>query len=218
MPTISSVWYWSLPFLPFTAALTLILTLIICTVLPNNAPSGELPHISELGTGDAHVMFVIGFILLLPQMLMIIIGRLQLLIETQTHIPKFILYFIHVIPIVSGIFMLIMAIVSVDSNQQLHLTGAYGMFILISVYLLLHTILILYLWLKQRNTPKHARIFYFLYYLACTILLVIFFCIWLSTSKAIPEYLASVAPFLYFIGFVPQFWARRRYPFENFSE
>jgi hypothetical protein len=210
MNRLVTAWYWSLPFLPFSAVLTLTLTLIICINTPNNAPADELPQISELGTGQAYVIFVIGFILLIPQVLLIVIGRLQFLIQSQDRVPRWLLYIVHLIPLFSGIFMLIMATVNIDRNINVHLTGAFGMFGLIALYLLLHTVLIFYLWLYRSKNPLHASILYLLYFIVCTALLVVFVIIWIATSAAIPEYLAAAAPFLYFIGFVPQFWTHRR--------
>ena len=211
MKRILSVWYWSLSFLPFTATLTLILTLIICIYTPNHARTHRLPQISELGTGQAYAVFATGFILLLPQVLVILLGRLQFLLNSQDHLPVWLLIIIHIIALLSGIFMLIMAIVNVEMNMSLHLTGAYGMFTLISVYLFVHTVVVLYLWKHRLTVPKHQRIDYFLYYVVCTFVLIVFFSIWVATAAALAEYFAASAPFLYFIGFVPQFWINRRH-------
>lgn len=215
MQRIHQVWHWTLCFLPLTATLTLILTLIICNNIPNNAKSDELPQISELGTGQAHAAFAAGFILLFPQLLALIFGRLQFLIHSQDLISRWLLILIHIIPFLSSIFMLIMAIVSVDTNESLHLTGAFGMFGLISAYLLIHTMLIFYLWIRRSSASKHEQIYYFIYFIVCTLLLIIFFGIWAATAKAIPEYLASCAPFFYFIGFIPQFWLNRHYQYDH---
>jgi hypothetical protein len=78
------IWFWSLTILPFTAILTFIATLIICSQVPNNAPTGEkFPQISQLGTGEAYYYFVGGFALLAPQLLVVLLGRLQFLFQTQ---------------------------------------------------------------------------------------------------------------------------------------
>lgn len=201
-----SVLRWSLCLLPFTATLTLVLTLIICIHTPNHAKTYRLPQISELGTGDAHGVFAIGFILLLPQLLVIVLGRLQFLIHSQHHLPPWLLILIHLAPLLSGTFMLIMAFVSIERNLFLHLVGAFGMFSLISIYLLIHTILVLYLWIERSSTPAHGDISYLLYFVGCTCLMIVCFSIWVATYNAVAEYLAASAPFLYFIGFVPQFW------------
>jgi hypothetical protein len=205
------IWAWSLVMLPFTSILTFILTLIICNMVPNNAPKDEkFPQISQLGTGEAHIYFVIGFVVLLPQLLLVLVGRLQFLFQTQLIINRILLCIIHVIALISSIFMLIMATVSVDDNPSVHLTGAYGMFGCISLYCFLHTILIFYLFIRRSNAPQHSTVIYPIWFLVCCLLLIIFFIVWLTTATGIPEYIAAASPFLYFLGFVPQFWSRAR--------
>ena len=87
------IWVWSLSILPFTAILTFILTLVICSVLPNNAPKHiSFPQMSELNTGEAHRYFIIGFVILLPQLIIILLGRLQFLFQSQFIINR--LFFI----------------------------------------------------------------------------------------------------------------------------
>ena len=205
------VWAWSSVILPFTSILTFILTLVICNMVPNNAPKDEkFPQISQLGTGDAHIYFVIGFVVLFPQLLLVLIGRLQLLFQTQLIINRILLGVIHIIALISSIFMLVMAGVSVDDNPGAHLTGAYGMFGCISLYCFLHTILIFYLYIRRSNSPQHSNIIFPIWFLVCCLLLIIFFVIWLITATGISEYIAAASPFLYFLGFVPQFWSRAR--------
>ena len=106
-----SVLRWSLCVLPFTAALTLVLTLMIGIHTPH-----RLPQISELVSGDAHGVVAAGFIIPLPQLLVIILGRLRVLIHSQDHVPPWLLSLIHLAPFLSGIFMLITAIVSIEQN------------------------------------------------------------------------------------------------------
>jgi hypothetical protein len=97
MTTIAAlIWVWSLVILPFTAILTFILTLVICSQVPNNAPRGEkYPQISQLGTGEAYPYFVGGFVFLLPQLLIILLGRIQFLFQTQYIINSGIIFIIH---------------------------------------------------------------------------------------------------------------------------
>jgi hypothetical protein len=205
------IWAWSLVILPFTSILTFILTLIICNSVPNNAPKDEkFPQISELGTGAAHIYFIIGFVVLLPQLLLVLIGRLQFLFQTQSIINRILLCIIHAIAFISSVFMLVMAAVSVDSNQGVHLTGAFGMFGCISLYCFLHTILIFYLFIRRSNAPQHSNVIYPIWFLVGCLLLITFFIVWLGTAAGIPEYIAAASPFLYFLGFVPQFWSRAR--------
>jgi hypothetical protein len=205
------VWFWSLVILPFTAILTFILTLVVCNLVPNNAPRDErFPQISQLGTGEAHLYFIIGFVILLPQLLVILLGRIQFLFQTQLIINRFLILLVHIVAMISSIFMLIMAIVSIDDRPNIHLIGAYGMFGCISLYCFLHTIIVLYLFIRRSDTPQHSKIFYPIWFLICCLSLIAFVIMWLMTSQGIPEYIAAASPFLYFLGFVPQFWLRAR--------
>jgi hypothetical protein len=98
---------WNISYVPFTSIVTFVVTIIICSQVPNNYHEGGLPELSDLGTGQAHNYFMGGFIILLPQLLIMFIGRIQFLI-------------------VCGIFILIMAIASEDVYPTVHLVGAIG--------------------------------------------------------------------------------------------
>ncbi|CAF2156160.1 unnamed protein product [Rotaria magnacalcarata] len=205
------VWFRILLILPFTSILTFVLTLIICSQIPNNIePDQNLPQISELGTGQAHNYFMSGFIVLIPQMLIMFIGRLQFLIQSQTIIHRAIIYCIHVIAIVSGIFVLIMAIVSLDDRPHIHDIGAIGTFGSISIYCILHTILIIYLFIHRSKATEHTNIIFPLWFLGCTIIVITCSIIWVITFASIPEYIAAGTPFLYFLAFAPQFWTKAK--------
>jgi hypothetical protein len=205
------LWVWSLTLFPFTAILTFILTLVTCNLVPNKAPAEEkFPQISQLGTGQAHIYFIGGFVILLPQLLVILIGRLQFLFQTQLIINRTLLCIIHVVALISSVFMLIMAIVSIDDRPNLHLVGAYGMFGSISLYCFLHTIVVIYLFIRRSDAPQHSNVIWPIWFLVCSLLLITFFVVWLMTAEGIPEYIAATTPFLYFLGFVPQFWLRAR--------
>ncbi|CAF0711746.1 unnamed protein product [Adineta steineri] len=205
------IWFWSLTILPFTAILTFISTLIICIHVPNNAPADEkFPQISQLGTGQAYYYFLSGFILLAPQLLIILFGRVQLLFQTQYIIHRAIICIVHALALFSCVFMLIMAAVSIDTIPSIHLTGAFGMFGLISLFCLLHTVIIVYLYLRRSDAPQHSNIIWPIWFLICSLLLIAFFVYWLITAQGIPEYIAAATPFLYFLGFVPQFFMQAR--------
>lgn len=205
------IWFWSLTILPFTAIVTFIATLIICIHTPNNAPADEkFPQISQLGTGEAYYYFVTGFALLAPQLFVIVLGRLQLLFQTQYIIHRGIIGAVHLIALLSCVFMLVMASFDIDRHATIHLTGAFGMFGLVSLYCLLHTIVIAYLFFRRGDAPQHANVLWPSWFLFCSVLLIAFFVYWLITALGIPEYIASATPFLYFLGFVPQFWMRAR--------
>jgi hypothetical protein len=208
---VAMIWFWSLPILPFTGILTFILTLVVCSqVLHNPRPGGNLPQISLLGIGSAYYYFVFGFVILLIQFLLIIIARLQFLFQSQSIIHRAILYAIHATALVSSIFFLIMAIVNVYDRPRLHVIGAVGMFGSLSLYCLLHTIVAFYLFIKRSEAPQYSNILWPLWFLVCTILLTILFSIWATKKQTIPQYIAATMPFLYILGFVPQFWRQAK--------
>ncbi|CAF5185671.1 unnamed protein product, partial [Rotaria magnacalcarata] len=103
-----------------------------------------------------------------------------------------------------------MVIVSLDHNNRLHLIGAIGMFALLCSYCSLHTIVAFYLFVRRLNAPRHSNILWPLWFLVCCIVLIVCAGIWGATSKSIPQYIAAAMPFLYIIGFVPQFWSQAR--------
>ena len=205
------IWYWSLTVLPFTAILTFILTVVVCTQVPNNAPVRiKYPQISLLGTGEAYYYFASGFAILFAQLLVIIIGRIQFLFQSQYIIHRVIIYAVHGVALVASIFMLIMAFVSVDYNLSLHLIGAFGMFGLLSLYCFLQTIVVFYLFIRRSDAPQHSNVIWPIWFLLCSVLLITFFVVWLITMNGIPQYIAAAAPLLSLLGFVPQFWMSAR--------
>ncbi|CAF1364151.1 unnamed protein product [Adineta steineri] len=205
--TAALIWYWSLVILPFTAIITFILTLVVCNqILQNNLPEKNLPQISQLGIGPAYPYFVFGFVVLSLQMLLILIGRLQYLFQSQSVIHRTILYVIHALALISAILLLIMAIVSLDHNPYLHVIAAMGMFTFISFYCLLHTVVIFYLYARRSIALEHSNIILPIWFLICAVLLTIFASIWISRGSTIPQYIAAAMPFLYILGFIPQFW------------
>lgn len=205
------IWFRVLVILPFTSILTFALTLVICSQIPNNIQPGEsLPQISELGTGQAHAYFMAGFIILIPQLLIMFIGRLQYLIQSQTVIHHAIVYIIHLIALISGIFVLIMAIVSLDDRPSLHDIGAIGTFGSISIYCIFHTVIIIYLFLHRSKAIEYSNILFPLWFLGCTTILLTYSIVWVITFASIPEYLAAGTPFLYFLAFAPQFWTKTK--------
>ena len=103
-----------------------------------------------------------------------------------------------------------MAIFSIDNRPTIHLTGAFGMFGLISLYCLLHTIIVLYLFIRRSDAPQHSHVIWSIWFLICGLLLIASFIYWLVTAQGLPEYIAAATPFLYFLGFVPQFSMRAR--------
>jgi hypothetical protein len=205
------IWFWGLTILPFTSILTFILTLVVCSQVQNNAPFDETPpEISYLGTGQAHIYFIIGFVILCPQVLLIALGRLQFLFQTQLIINRIFLYVVHFLVFIACIFMLIMAIASLDDQCDLHRIGTRGLFACILLYGILHTSIIIYLFKHRSKAPQHSNIIYSIWFVVCSLLVIIFYFIWSSTDLAVPQYIAAGSPFLYFLGFVPQFWSQAR--------
>jgi len=205
------IWYWSLPILPFTAVITFILTLVVCSqVLRDTWREKALPQISQLGIGPAYNYFVAGFVILSLQLILILIGRLQFLFQSQSVIHRAILCVIHAIALVSSVFLVIMAVVSLYHDRRLHVTAAFGMFGFVSLYCFLHTIVAFYLFARRSVTPQHSNIIWPLWFLVCTVLLIIFASIWVAKAETIPQYIAAAMPFLYILGTVPQFWMQAK--------
>ncbi len=208
------IWFRILVILPFTASLTFIITLIICSQVPNDYPGEKSPQISDLGTGQAHSYFMAGFIILIPQFLIMFIGRLQFLIQSQTIVHPVKIFLIHTVIIPCGIFLLIMAIVSEDVDSNLHLIGAIGTFACLGLYCMFHTILIFYLFIHRSEAPEYSNFIFPLWFLICTIMEVSSSIVLVITFTysygAIAEYIAVGSPFLYFLAFVPQFWTKAK--------
>jgi hypothetical protein len=209
--TAASVWDWTLAVLPFTAIITFLVTLVACNLVSDYGPSGNnLLQISHLATGSAYIYFIVGFIMLLLQVLAIIIGRLQFLLQTQAIINKVLLYISHVITLIPLIFMLIVALVSGGNRSNTHVLITYGIFGSIALYCFLHTIGVFYLYIRRSNGSRYSEVSLPIWFLVCSLLLVVCFIVWLRTNAVISGYLAAATPFLYFLGFVPQFWARAK--------
>ena len=103
-----------------------------------------------------------------------------------------------------------MAIVSIEYNYNVHISFAYTMFSCISLYCFLHTIIIVYLYIQRDDAPQHTNVFYPIWFVICSLFLIAFFAVWLITNEGMPEYIAAASPFLYLLGFVPQFWFRAK--------
>jgi hypothetical protein len=206
------IWFRILVIFPFTLILTLVATVVTCSQVPNNFNSsrGQLPELSDLGTGQAHNYFMGGFIILLPQFLIMCIGRIHFLILSQTIVRPVIIFLIHSIIIACSIFLLIMAIVSLDDRRNLHLLGAIGTFSCIAIYCLLHTILIFYLFIHRSKAPEHSNVIFPIWFLIFTIISFISTIILAITNFSISQYCAVGSPFLYFLAFVPQFWIKAK--------
>lgn len=209
--TAASIWDWSLAVLPITAFITFLVTIIACNLVLNYGSGGSsLLPVSHIATGNAYVYFLAGFVLLLPQILAIIIGRLQFLLQTQGLINSIFLYIIHIISFIPLIFMIIVTFISQQHRSNAYLLITYGILGSIALYCLLHTIIVFYLYIRRANGSKYSKITLPIWFLSCSLLMIVFFVLWFTTNSVIIGYIVAVTPFLYFLGYVPQFWARAR--------
>jgi hypothetical protein len=143
--TAASIWDWTLPVLPCTAMITLLVTLVACNLVSNYASFGDtLLQISQLGMGRTYVYFIVGVAMLFPQVLAIIIGRLQFLLQIQSIINRIVLYIIHIISLIPLVFMLIVTLISRDSRSDVYLLGTYGIFECIPLYCFIYTLVMFY--------------------------------------------------------------------------
>ncbi|CAF1409557.1 unnamed protein product [Adineta ricciae] len=156
--TAASIWDWSLPVLPFTSIITLIVALFADRLLDSQGmmdrPFFEIPIARRSST---HVCFLVGIFLLLPQIIAIIIGRFQFLVKTQSMINRIILSIFHVSTLIPLVFFLLVAIVKRSRHSDGYQMGVYGIFTSISLYCFLHTILICYLYIRRSNAPQHEK-------------------------------------------------------------
>jgi len=209
--TAASIWDWSLAVLPFTALITFIVTLLACNLVSNYVPSGgNLLQISHIGSGSAYIYFIAGVVMLVPQVIAIIIGRLQFLLQTQAIINNILLYIMHIITLIPFILMIIVILVSRGHRSDAHLHGTYGVFGSIALYCFLHTIAVFYLYIRRTTGSQYSKVALPIWFLVCSLLLIVSFVLWLNTKAVILGYIAAATPFLYFLGFIPQFWARAR--------
>jgi hypothetical protein len=208
MAKCAMIWFRILVFLPITSILTLVATVVACSQIPNNskAQGRDLPELSDLGTGQAHNYFTGGFVILLVQLLTMFGGRLHFLLISQKIVHPVIIFLLHGIIIVFSAFLLIMAIVSEDDNRSLHVIGASGTLSCITSYCTLHTLLIFYLFMHREKAPEHWNIIYLIWFLIFTNISVISSIILAIANYSISQYIAVGSLFLYFLGFVPQFW------------
>ncbi|CAF3430200.1 unnamed protein product, partial [Rotaria sp. Silwood2] len=103
-----------------------------------------------------------------------------------------------------------MAIERRDTNSGVHNIGAIGTFGCFLLYCILHTTLIIYLFIRRSQASEYSTIVLPLWYLGCTIISIISSITIAVTYASIPEYIASGTSFLYFLAFVPQFWMRAK--------
>lgn len=203
------IWLGILIIMPFTCILTFVVTMIICSQTPNDFQSkGPPPKISDIGTGQAHNYFMGGFIILVPQILIMFIGRIHFLIVSQSIVGTAIIMLTHVLLLFCGAFILIMAIHSENAQRTLHLIGAVGTFFTLALYCIFHTIIIVYLFIRRSKAPEHSNIFFPVWFSVCTIISIVSTTVLAIMNNSVAEYFAAGIPFVYFLAFVPSFWSK----------
>ena len=210
-PTAASTWDWALAVLPFTALITCIVTMVSCNLVSNYVPGqGNLLQVSHLSSGSSNIVFIVGLVLVLPQVLSIIIGRLLFLLQSQGLINGIILHVSHLISFVPFILFLIMGFVSSNRYTSTSTFVTYGILGSFTLYCLIQTVIVFYLFIRKSLGSVYSKVYIPIWFLVCTLILISFLIVWTQTREAIYGYIAAIAPFLYFLGFVPQFWTRAR--------
>ena len=204
----ASIWDWCLAVLPITAFVTFLVILITCNLV-GNSRGGFLP-IDDLSSGSSSIYFLVGFILLVPQILLIIIGRLQFLIQSQGLINHIILYIFHLVILIPFVFLLIVSFVDGNHRENNRRLIIYGILGSIVLYCFFHTIAVVYLYIRRANGSQYSQIALPIWFVVCSLVFIGTFAGWIETRGVLLGYIAVVIPFLYFLGFVPQFWTRAR--------
>jgi hypothetical protein len=197
----------SLLVLPFTATLTVVTTVVICHLKDmrqyRSANYYERTNLTSFNLS-------VGLAILLPQMLIIIIGRLRLLLETQSLMNRIILYIIHIIALIPLIGGLLMACVEIVSGRDGYQFGFTGKSVSLYLYCALHTIYILYLYIRERNAFQWSKIMGPIWFLACPVLVIPCFILREAYNINFPVNLIFIFPVLYCLGFVYPFWLRAK--------
>lgn len=207
----ASIWDWCLAVLPITAFVTFLVILITCNLVGNSGLSrGDFLPISDLSSGSSWIYFLVGFILLLPQILLIIIGRFQFLLQTQALINRIILYIFHIVILIPFVFLLIVSFVNGNTHSDNRRLVIYGILGSIVLYCFFHTIAVVYLYIRRAVGSQYSQIGLPVWFVVCSLVFIGTFAGWIQTKSVLLGYIAVVIPFLYFLGFVPQFWTRAR--------
>lgn len=203
------IWVYCLSLFPIISIVTLTTTFVICNVIVNDTSTEEKPlNVFRLNRNDAYVFNLVGFVLLFIQFTMIILGRLQYLFQTQLMINRLLILFIHLVGFISWIFMLIISIIDNDNSPILHRVSINGMFGCLSLYCVIHTLMIIYLYTNRLNAPQYSNVIYSIWFVICTLVIVVVFVLKFFIYEKIWGYILFYSPCLYFLGFIPQFWSR----------
>ncbi|CAF0941702.1 unnamed protein product [Adineta steineri] len=199
----------SLLILPFTATLTMIITILICYL--NDISDGQ--RITQMKTTDDLVFTIlfVGMVILFPQILVIIIGRFRSLLEAQSVINRIILYIIHMIVAIPLIGVPIIACIEKGSGRD---DWPYdiliGLFMSLFLYCILHTIYVFYLYIRQRNAFQWSKIMGPIWFVVCTVPVIPCTIILRTYNIHLPMYIVFIFPVLYCLGFVYPFWLRAK--------
>lgn len=209
--TAASAWDWALAVLPFTALITYIVTMVSCNLVSNYSPGqGNLLQVSHLYSGSSNIYLIVGLILIVPQVISIFIGRLGFLLQNQGLIDGIVLNVSHLLTFLPFVIFLIMGLV----NSSYYLTTGtfiiYGILASFALYCIINTIVAFYLFIRKALGTYFSKIYIPIWFLICTLMLIAFSTLWIQSHRPIYGYIALLAPFLYFLGYVPQFWARAR--------
>ena len=201
------IWVYCLSLFPITSIVTLTTTFVICNVITNDTNDKPLDGF-RLNQNEGYVFNIVGFVILFIQFSVIILGRLQYLFQTQLIVNRKMILFLHLIGFISWIFMLMISFVNIDNSPILHQIIINGMFGCLSFYCVIHTILIIYLYLNRINAPQYSNVIYSIWFVICTLEIVVIFVMKFFIYEKIWGYILFYSPCFYFLGFIPQFWSR----------
>ncbi|CAF1207048.1 unnamed protein product [Adineta steineri] len=197
----------SLLILPFTATLTVVITVVICYL---NAKLDDQQTFSRRHDRIFTNLFV-GVTILFPQILVIIIGRFRSLLENQSVINRIIVYIIHVIVAIPLVGVFIMASEhKISGHADSDAIILVGLFISLYLYCILHTIYVFYLYIRERNAFQWSKIMGPIWFVVCTLSVIPYVTIMEIYYRHIVPYFVFIFPILYCLGFVYPFWLRAK--------
>ncbi|CAF1182829.1 unnamed protein product [Adineta steineri] len=198
----------SLLILPFTATLTVIITVVICYLKFIRSPQRGI-MLETYPSSDFY--FFVGMVILFPQILVIIIGRFRSLLENQSIINRIILYVIHIIVAIPLVGALIIAGAhNISGHADSYVFILVGLLISLYFYCILHTIYVLYLYIRERNAFQWSKIMGPLWFLVCILSIIPCNIVRNKYNINLPPYILFIFPVLYCLGFVYPFWLRAK--------
>lgn len=203
------IWVYCLSLFPITSLVTLTTTFVICNVITNDTSNNDKPlDVFRLNENEGYAFNIAGFVMLFIQFSVIILGRLQYLFQTQLIVSRIVILFLHLIGFISWIFMLIISFIPIDNSLILHQISINGMFGCFTFYCVIHTIVIIYLYLHRIDAPQYSNVIYSIWFGIWTLGIVVVFVMKFFINHKIWGYILFYSPCFYFLGFIPQFWSR----------